>query len=882
CRLEAATGKNDKRKKPPLKSRSYSLNSEIHGLRKLPKGVALADKRLEAAIHEMLQAKSDDENNDSKNDQFPDERTFNAVISSYAKAAIKNSQAASRAEALLRQMKNLSEAFPSVQPTIFTYNAVIEAYSKHAASKQRNVRVVQQTKDSIRRLYHELQGEGLSPNTYTWNLLLASLPHSCKEWKELESWALDPFQNQDGQAKDGNKPDRQTYNSLFKLYAENGDFGPAEDLLRAILAWNGSCGSKQEDVKSLNPSKVWFCSVLKALAVSQRRNGIHQDENASRLLAEMTKLRELQPDSFTFNHVLNVYAMSGNVIAATALLEEMENVYDSDPAKNAFRKPDCFTYTTVIKSMQQRSALSNSTDDSIDIAVQATDVFDRMKSRGIQPNIVTYNTLISIWTNVKTRDALQKAEDFFREAPQADSFSYSTIIHGWSRTRLPEAGQRAHLFFDEMLDLPPSRQRRNFSITTLANAVISAYAKSEKQDSAKHAETVMAQLEGRFLNGDANATPDKTTFLSTLDAYAKAGVADAEERCDALLNRMEHYREVFQLDGMDPDRSVYNAYLNALAKSQQQSAVEKAEEILTMMETSRNPDLRPDIVTYSTFIDCHTKCGEKGFERAEELLRFVEGTHRRGDATLKPNAVFYSAILQAWAKTGSMKGAEKAEQLLRRNIAMYEEGNDYAKPQVIVYNAVIDALARSGLEDAVTRAEELLEEIESLYAAGDVDLRPTRRSFNAVILAYRTEGNASGKAEALLSRMEEMADCGRQEVRPDVVTYNTVIGAIVEDSSITSSAADRAQALLDRMEERGIRPDGRTYGAVIEAWLRRNDEKGNALAEAMFSQFQDILDRKNSKGKWSMATFYEDAVWDVIKTYRKNPPNKDALSSFLE
>ncbi|KAL3908613.1 MAG: hypothetical protein SGILL_008419, partial [Bacillariaceae sp.] len=904
-----STSKNkfEKRRSSSSPPKAYSLNSELHSLRKTPNGIPLAEQRLDTAIQEMLQAKdkdtiSSDETTTTNDQAYPDETSFNSIISSYAKNANKNRFAASKAEVLLRKMKDLSGTFPSLRPTTFTYNAVMEAYSRQRANRQKN-------SDSIQRLYKELQEDGLTPNTYTWNLLVACIPQSSEEWKAIESWARDYLRNSSADSKkdddDDNNiqiqalvPDRKTYNTLFKLYSESGDFKKAEELLRDLLGWIQDKDPSEYDNNNeysslMKPSKVWYHSILKALAVAQRRNGENQDENAAKILEEMTQLssqtddewmKALQPDTYTFNNVLNVYALSGSVAPALALLEDMEKLYDSDQAQNAHCKPDCFSYTTVTKAFatkQQKLGANADTDDLLDLAEHAAEILDRMKSRRVTPNLITYNTLMNIWANVKTRDAMQIAEELLRAAQQPDSFSYSTMIHGWSKTRVPEAGQRAHGFFNELLDLPPSRQRRNFSITTLGNSVISTYAKSGEWDAPKHAEQVLAQLEGRFLNGDNNARPDKTTFLSTLNAYAKAGLPDAEERCDAMLGRMEHYREIFQLDGLDPDRNVYNAYLNALAKSQRPSAVDKAEEILTMMETSRNPDLRPDIVTYSTFIDCHTKCGERSLERAEELLRFVEGTYRRGDATLTPNAVFYSAILQAWAKTGTIRGAEKAEELLRRNAALFEEGNLYAKPTVIVYNAVIDSFARSGVERAAIQAEELLEELESLYQAGDLDMKPTRRTFNAVILAHRKDGNASAKAEELLHRMEELADGGRHEVRPDVVSYNTVIGAIVEDSSIADSSADRAQALLDRMEDLGIRPDGRTYGSVIEAWLRRNDEKGNALAEAMFAQFQDIVDRKKAKKKHSKDYLHEDAVWDVINAYRKNPPS-DVLSSFLD
>ena len=301
--------------------------------------------------------------------------------------------------------------------------------------------------------------------------------------------------------------------------------------------------------------------------------------------------------------------------------------------------------------------------------------------------------------------------------------------------------------------------------------------------------------------------------------------------------------------------------------------MEKVEEILTMMQTSPDTSLRPDIVTYSTVIDCHTKCGGSP-DRAEQLLRFVEGTFRSGDKGLEPNPVFYSAILQAWAKTATKEGANKAEELLRRNIALFEEGHAYAAPHSILYNAVMDAVARTGDRTSGSRAEDLLNEMESLYECGNENLKPSRRSFNAVILAYRNAGDGGKKAEEILWRMEQLAESGRPELTPDVVSYNCAISAIVHSNGGKEEdhgVADRAQALLDHMEERGIVPDGRTYSPVIEAWLKRNDGKGHALAEAMLQQFlEKVASEKKKKKPGNSQNLYEDKVWDVINAYR-NP-----------
>lgn len=498
--------------------------------------------------------------------------------------------------------------------------------------------------------------------------------------------------------------------------------------------------------------------------------------------------------------------------------------------------------------------------------------------------------MISIWANVGTREGLHTAANIFQRMCQdtqnpPDSITYTTLIHGWSRgmrhlARVPEAGYRAEQLLHQLEQLPPKLQRNDFSATKAYNSVITAWSRSGEPVAADKVEELLSQLETKFFAGDSGARPNKTTFLCLIGAYAKSRISDAAERCDALLERMAYYRDTLGVTDVDPDKTVYNAILNALAKSSQLSAVEKAEDILTMMQTSPDTSLRPDIITYATVIDCHTKCGGSP-DRAEELLRFVEGTFRNGDKGLEPNAVFYSAILQAWAKTSTKDGAHKAEELLRRNIALYDEGHQYAAPHSILYNAVMDAIARSGDARSGPRAEELLKEMEYLYQSGRTQLKPTRRSFNAVIFAYRNNGDGGKKAEEIIGRMEQMADAGRPELAPDVVSYNCAISAIVHSSSTANNSgeeegpgvadvADRAQALLDQMAKKSIQPDGRTYGPVIEAWLKRNDEKGHALAEAMLQQFIEWAEsKKKTKKPGNTSHLYEDQVWDVVNAYRK-------------
>lgn len=53
------------------------------------------------------------------------------------------------------------------------------------------------------------------------------------------------------------------------------------------------------------------------------------------------------------------------------------------------------------------------------------------------------------------------------------------------------------------------------------------------------------------------------------------------------------------------------------------------------------------------------------------------------------------------------------------------------KPDAFTFTAVIDAWAKSGHRGAAARADQLLDKMESRYLAGDADLRPNTFTYNA-------------------------------------------------------------------------------------------------------------------------------------------------------
>ena len=859
----------------------FKLHQELKNLKKSNRrnGAQLADQRLDQVLKEASISKEQKQQRRTEGllpptfsstttatsssssldtvdySEIITEVTFNIVILGYAHQSRLDPTSPIRAEGVLQKMKSY------FSPSTFTYNAVIQAWS-HSRLGIRAYNAIVRLLQEMEQPQDDERGQ-LMPTTFTYNLIMESYLPKAEEWYQIML------------AKNV-MPDRQTYHLLFKAYGQLGNVVKAEALV-AELTERADNGEEE-----LRPHAVWINCVISAVAkdaaatTSSSSSTIETATNGERAdwwLNRMLKLHHsgqanMRPDASTFSQVMNVHATLGNAKRVEELLQDLERRYVATGEPQL--QPDTVSYTTAMKAYAKQP-------EQCSRLLRVMQDLEAVGRPNVSPNVVTYNTVIRSWASTATREGLTTAGNIKENMTvPPNSATYAELIFGWSASGLREAGYRAQQLLQELEDMPPSKQK-GVEFVKLYNAVILAWGRAGTEDAPRRAESLLNVLEVKYDNGDWKACPNIVTFVSVADAYAKACIPDAERRCDALLQRMDALHKTGVKD-LKPNRVLYNTILNALAKSCQPSAIQKAEEILAVMHES--DDIRPDIVTYATLIDCYTKCSPgDSSDRAEDILRSVEEAYANGNTLLRPNAVFYSAMLQAYAKTATPQGAQKAEALLRRNERLYHSGGStytHCKPHAILFNAVIDAVARSGLPDSGQHAEALLQEMEDKYQAGDDSFRVTRRSLNAVLLAYRNDVHDGGqKAEYILRRMEELTEAGVYDVMPDVIAWNTAIGAIAHSHDPT--AAERAQAMLDRMQDlyatKGgkdiayLRPDGITYSYVIEAWLKRNDEKGTIMANKLLDKFFTMV-----KSDDSLA----DPVWDVIKAYRND--DDDAMN----
>ena len=113
-------------------------------------------------------------------------------------------------------------------------------------------------------------------------------------------------------------------------------------------------------------------------------------------------------------------------------------------------------------------------------------------------------------------------------------------------------------------------------------------------------------------------------------------------------------------------------------------------------------------------------------------------------------------MINAWAKSKERGAAAKVEEMLVvMDRLLHASGFPGLKLDVFTYTAVIDAYAKSGYHGAASRADLLLDQMEAKYAAGDQDLKLNACTYNAVIntLAKSGEHGAAARAERFLHNM---------------------------------------------------------------------------------------------------------------------------------
>jgi pentatricopeptide repeat protein len=172
-------------------------------------------------------------------------------------------------------------------------------------------------------------------------------------------------------------------------------------------------------------------------------------------------------------------------------------------------------------------------------SLQAESILTEMLSQGIHPTIITYNTLLSKFSeDGRMEDVDTLVHRMKTSGIQLDVYSYTTLIEGHTR-----AGSmaRAEAAYEDFL-------RQGLSVDlVLSNSVLTMYCKQAKLE---QAERVFASMT------TPGNVPDAASFSILISGHARVG---------NIARSLDLFKKLTRIRSIMPDATVLNAVVLLLA-----------------------------------------------------------------------------------------------------------------------------------------------------------------------------------------------------------------------------------------------------------------------------------------------------------------------------
>lgn len=529
------------------------------------------------------------------------------------------------------------------------------------------------------------------------------------------------------------------------------------------------------------------------------------------------------------------------------------NVAPEDTTKHSQLMPSASSYNHVLHTLAHSGKSQR-------VAVEASAILDRMLDR--------------------CRKYLGRKDDasyLLLPPPEPTIITFNSVIHAIAKSGVGNAGYMAEEVFTKMEEWHSQYRAQHNS-----------------QDDRESVE------KNPCYKGVA---PDPRTLAVVLDAWSNRNEVKgfAPERAESILNMAINRRRAYvkSVRGEDFDSSylesqvgsdsfidddgiIEEEYVDEELETGEEEVVQQfADEDLKVKEeavddikedlqpsVSCEPFLRPNTVAFNTCINgwATSGRGRMAAVRTQEILRQMEAISESGeldlpdtdvdrnidsddsslvDHSLRPNVRSYSMVMKAWANVAKMErwssedSAEQCEDILNR---MERRGaSDVSvRPNLVAYVTTITAWSRTKAAQAPSRAEDILNRMIDLYydgddvelpsLEGDVEHAKHDAPFNAVITAYArsSDPNAAERAFAVLERLEA------SPIAPTVFTYNAVMDVCAKHGD-----PERALQILEKMQDFSVSPDSTSYDTILNAFARHEQRGAAERAWKLLRQWEE-------------------------------------------
>jgi len=560
-------------------------------------------------------------------------------------------------------------------------------------------------------------------------------------------------------------------------------------------------------------------------------------EMAECLLDKLGKLPDNTRHVKHFNVVMNAWAetiISNSGKKAEEILSKLIDAYNSQNSP-LHLKPNKTSYNTVIKAWgnsalsAQQKRYTNNINHGVRAAQKAEQILSYMEEQyekhndaDLKPDRITYTSVLLAWANSGEKNiAPKRAEEILEKMERLNQRELQLEMSSSSSNKW--------------------RQEQSIKPDTVAyNSVIKVWANSGHAQAGEKSESLLNRMEKIYQEtGDKSIRPDNISFNSVIHALANSGVPSTSSKSTSGRSKNS---------GRSRNNGVNNSKKKGVVVVGKGSA-HRALAVLERMEAlhaAGDIKMKPDIVTYNSVMNALAKSREMGAaQNAEEILERLERLYQRGLSNVRPDAYSYNIVISAWANSGDIFAAARAETLVQQMKDKYHQGDGRVKPDTMTYNSLLTVWSRTAEKHSASKAESILETMIELYESGDTSVKPDAHSFTTVINAWsksRERGKAQ-KAESLLRKMEEFYKSGNKNAKPNVFVYATVLNACAYtfgDQEEKEEALDIAIKVFGELQKsRYTQPNHVTYATFLKVCgnlMVTNDNRKKPLVSYVFQQ----------------------------------------------
>lgn len=445
---------------------------------------------------------------------------------------------------------------------------------------------------------------------------------------------------------------------------------------------------------------------------------------------------------------------------------------------------DVISFNIILKSILQTGSWED-----------VEEVLKDMKSQGISPNKVTYNSLVhAAISKGQLPQAWKLVDRMETEGVALDACTCSTLMKGVKISKRAADVERVlaliertgvaidDVLMDDLLDTcvhfgdregkllsrvldvlraigaqPPSQ--------TLA-AVIKAFGQSGKMD--------QAWAVWKELSASQHRTLDQGLFTSMAEACVSNG---------DLAGALQVFRSLKLAFPSSPAKGgIFSLLIKAcLQRKQTGLAMELYEEM------NQDTSVSCSLVTYNTLIDAFARAGDM-----TGVGKVFMGMCSRG---VEPDLITYSTAIKGYCVQGDV---ETGIRLVGR---MREKG---IEPDAVLYNSVLDGCAHQQLRNLTER---VLADME-----GPGGIAPSNYTLSILVKLY-------GRCKDMRKVHEVVESYPKQYgFKLNAKVYTCLMSAF-----ISASQLNQALEVFQEMKDAGCTPDAKTYHTILSGCLRQGN-----------------------------------------------------------